>query len=48
MRYLLSDAIGLAIICYMFVISLAKLFAKKRKYKIDPNQVKSFPLSFIF
>ncbi|VDK63956.1 unnamed protein product [Onchocerca ochengi] len=36
--YLLSDALAIAIISYMFVISMAKLFAKKRHYTIDPTQ----------
>ncbi|OZC11703.1 sulfate permease [Onchocerca flexuosa] len=36
--YLLSDAFAIAVISYMFVISMAKLFAKKRHYKIDPAQ----------
>uniref|UniRef100_A0A0R3RQQ9 STAS domain-containing protein n=1 Tax=Elaeophora elaphi TaxID=1147741 RepID=A0A0R3RQQ9_9BILA len=36
--YLLNDAFAIAIISYMFVISMAKLFAKKRRYKIDPTQ----------
>ncbi|EFO23948.1 sulfate permease [Loa loa] len=36
--YLLNDAFAIAIISYMFVISMAKLFAKKRHYKIDPAQ----------
>lgn len=37
--YLLNDAFAIAIISYMFVISMAKLLAKKRRYKIDPTQV---------
>ncbi|KAK6101767.1 sulfate permease family protein [Brugia pahangi] len=36
--YLLNDAFAIAIISYMFVVSMAKLFAKKRRYKIDPTQ----------
>uniref|UniRef100_A0A0K0FZM6 FI18412p1 (inferred by orthology to a D. melanogaster protein) n=1 Tax=Strongyloides venezuelensis TaxID=75913 RepID=A0A0K0FZM6_STRVS len=32
------DCIGISIVCYMFVMSMAKLFAKKHKYKIDSNQ----------
>ncbi|CAG9532109.1 unnamed protein product [Cercopithifilaria johnstoni] len=36
--YLLNDAFAIAIISYMFVISMAKLFAKKRHYEIDPTQ----------
>ncbi|MCP9259386.1 Sulfate permease [Dirofilaria immitis] len=36
--YLFRDAFAIAIISYMFVISMAKLFAKKRRYKIDPTQ----------
>ncbi|VDN07574.1 unnamed protein product [Thelazia callipaeda] len=38
MPYLLKDAFAIAIISYMFVISMAKLFAKKKRYKIDPTQ----------
>lgn len=40
MKYMISDAIPIAIICYMFIISMAKLFAKKHKYKVDDNQVR--------
>uniref|UniRef100_A0A7E5A042 STAS domain-containing protein n=1 Tax=Panagrellus redivivus TaxID=6233 RepID=A0A7E5A042_PANRE len=36
--YVLMDALTLSIICYMFVISMAKLFAKKHRYRIDPSQ----------
>ncbi|KAJ1371714.1 hypothetical protein KIN20_033701 [Parelaphostrongylus tenuis] len=36
--YLISDGIAIAVICYMFVMSMGKLFAKKHKYKIDPTQ----------
>lgn len=36
--YIWMDALTLSIICYMFVISMAKLFAKKHRYKIDANQ----------
>uniref|UniRef100_A0A0N4ZNV7 STAS domain-containing protein n=1 Tax=Parastrongyloides trichosuri TaxID=131310 RepID=A0A0N4ZNV7_PARTI len=32
------DCIGISIVCYMFVMSMAKLFAKKHKYRIEPNQ----------
>ncbi|GMR59614.1 hypothetical protein PMAYCL1PPCAC_29809 [Pristionchus mayeri] len=35
---LLSDAIPIAIVCYIFIISMAKLFAKKHKYRIDSAQ----------
>ena len=36
--YIWMDALTLSIICYMFLISMAKLFAKKHRYKIDANQ----------
>lgn len=36
--YIWMDALTISIICYMFVISMAKLFAKKHRYKIDANQ----------
>uniref|UniRef100_A0A0K0E3F1 STAS domain-containing protein n=1 Tax=Strongyloides stercoralis TaxID=6248 RepID=A0A0K0E3F1_STRER len=32
------DCIGISIVCYMFVMSMAKLFAKKHKYPINSNQ----------
>ncbi|CAI5450628.1 unnamed protein product [Caenorhabditis angaria] len=35
---LLPDAIPIAIVCYMFVMSMGKLFAKKHKYKTDATQ----------
>uniref|UniRef100_A0A1I7ULN4 STAS domain-containing protein n=2 Tax=Caenorhabditis tropicalis TaxID=1561998 RepID=A0A1I7ULN4_9PELO len=35
---LLSDAIPIAVVCYMFVMSMGKLFAKKHKYKTDATQ----------
>uniref|UniRef100_A0A0N5AP11 Sulfate_transp domain-containing protein n=1 Tax=Syphacia muris TaxID=451379 RepID=A0A0N5AP11_9BILA len=35
---MVADSIGIAFVCYTFVISMAKLFAKKRKYSIDPQQ----------
>uniref|UniRef100_A0A914CTY9 STAS domain-containing protein n=1 Tax=Acrobeloides nanus TaxID=290746 RepID=A0A914CTY9_9BILA len=38
MKYMIMDAIPIAIICYMFIISMGKLFAKKHKYKVDDNQ----------
>ncbi|GMS80664.1 hypothetical protein PENTCL1PPCAC_2839, partial [Pristionchus entomophagus] len=36
--HLLPDAIPIAIVCYIFIISMAKLFAKKHKYRIDSAQ----------
>lgn len=33
------DIISISIICYIFLFSLAKIFAKKHKTKIDSNQV---------
>lgn len=35
---LISDAIPIAVVCYMFVMSMGKLFAKKHKYKTDATQ----------
>ncbi|KAE9551632.1 hypothetical protein FO519_005160 [Halicephalobus sp. NKZ332] len=35
---LIFDCIPIAIICYMFVVSLGKLFSRKHGYKIDPTQ----------
>ncbi|KAF1750434.1 hypothetical protein GCK72_016984 [Caenorhabditis remanei] len=35
---LVQDAIPIAIVCYMFVMSMGKLFAKKHKYKTDATQ----------
>ncbi|CAI2354828.1 unnamed protein product [Caenorhabditis sp. 36 PRJEB53466] len=35
---LISDAIPIAVVCYMFVVSMGKLFAKKHKYKTDATQ----------
>ncbi|KJH53683.1 inorganic anion transporter, SulP family [Dictyocaulus viviparus] len=35
---LISDGIAIAIICYMFVMSMGKLFAKKHKYRTDATQ----------
>uniref|UniRef100_A0AC34PUR6 STAS domain-containing protein n=1 Tax=Panagrolaimus sp. JU765 TaxID=591449 RepID=A0AC34PUR6_9BILA len=43
--YLWMDALTLAVICYMFLVSMAKLFAKKHKYKLDDNQ-ELFALGF--
>ncbi|CAJ0588414.1 unnamed protein product [Cylicocyclus nassatus] len=36
--HLISDAIAIAVVCYMFVMSMGKLFAKKHKYKTDATQ----------
>ncbi|CAD6193717.1 unnamed protein product [Caenorhabditis auriculariae] len=38
MFLLLSDALCIAIVCYTFVMSMGKLFAKKHKYKTDATQ----------
>ncbi|CAI4231361.1 unnamed protein product [Auanema sp. JU1783] len=38
MPKLIGDAIPIAIVCYMFIVSMAKLFAKKHKYRVDPTQ----------
>uniref|UniRef100_A0A7E4W3I7 STAS domain-containing protein n=1 Tax=Panagrellus redivivus TaxID=6233 RepID=A0A7E4W3I7_PANRE len=35
---LILDSIGIAIVCYMFVISTGLIFAKKHKYTVDTNQ----------
>ncbi|PIC28303.1 hypothetical protein B9Z55_020268 [Caenorhabditis nigoni] len=35
---LISDAVPIAVVCYMFVMSMGKLFAKKHKYKTDATQ----------
>ena len=35
---LATDCLSIAIICYMFTVSLGKLFARKHNYKIDPTQ----------
>lgn len=47
---MMVDCVVIAIICYMFIISMAKLFAKKHKYQVDENQVKLklYILSFKF
>ncbi len=37
---LFANAIPLAIVCYAFVVSNGKLYAKRHKYKIDATQVK--------
>ena len=36
---LLPDAISIAIVAYGVNVSMAKIFAKKHGYEIDPNQV---------
>ncbi|KAE9420647.1 hypothetical protein Angca_007389, partial [Angiostrongylus cantonensis] len=36
--HLISDGIAIAVICYMFVMSMGKLFAKKHKYRTDATQ----------
>ncbi|EYB84983.1 hypothetical protein Y032_0306g1988 [Ancylostoma ceylanicum] len=36
--HLITDGIAIAVICYMFVMSMGKLFAKKHKYKTDATQ----------
>ena len=41
-RYMdvLPDAATIAIVLYAINISMAKIFAKKHSYEVDPNQVK--------
>lgn len=36
---ILGDAISIAIVSFAINISMAKMFAKKYKYEISPNQV---------
>ncbi|VDM56947.1 unnamed protein product [Angiostrongylus costaricensis] len=36
--HLISDGIAIAVICYMFVMSMGKLFARKHKYRTDATQ----------
>ena len=36
---LIGDSFGIAIVSFAINISMAKLFAKKNKYEIHPNQV---------
>ncbi|VDL63833.1 unnamed protein product [Nippostrongylus brasiliensis] len=36
--HLISDGVAIAVICYMFVMSMGKLFAKKHKYRTDATQ----------
>ncbi|PAV79056.1 hypothetical protein WR25_15739 [Diploscapter pachys] len=38
MPMLVADAIPTAIVCFMFVVSMGKLFAKKHHYRVDPTQ----------
>lgn len=38
----LGDAINIAIVSFALNISMAKLFSKKYKYELSPNQVNSF------
>ncbi len=35
----LGDSIAIAIVSFAINVSMAKLFAKKHKYEIKPNQV---------
>lgn len=37
---LAGDSLSIAIVSYAVNISMAKLFAKKHKYEINPDQVK--------
>jgi solute carrier family 26 protein len=39
---LLGDSIAIAIVSFAINVSMAKLFAKKHKYEIKPNQVYFF------
>jgi hypothetical protein len=36
---IIGDCVGIAIVSFALNISMAKLFAKKHKYHIRPNQV---------
>ncbi|VDO73483.1 unnamed protein product [Heligmosomoides polygyrus] len=36
--HLIPDGVAIAVICYMFVMSMGKLFAKKHKYRTDATQ----------
>ncbi|XP_022107827.1 solute carrier family 26 member 10-like [Acanthaster planci] len=46
---LIGDAIAIAIVGYAVSISMAKIFAKKHKYEVDPNQeLLAFGTSQIF
>jgi hypothetical protein len=36
---IIGDSVGIAIVSFALNISMAKLFAKKHKYHIRPNQV---------
>lgn len=45
--YLWSDAISIAVICYVFVFSMGKIYAKKHKYKVDSNQVNQILFNII-
>ncbi len=36
----LGDAVAIAVVVVAIHVSMAKLFAKKHGYKIDPGQVK--------
>ena len=38
---LLGDSFAIGILTFVLNISFAKLFAKKHKYEINPNQVNS-------
>ncbi|KAH7716251.1 sulfate permease family protein [Aphelenchoides avenae] len=38
LRYIWTDVLGLAVICFMFPFTMGKIFAKKHKYKLDANQ----------
>lgn len=42
---LLPHALSIGVICYIFVFSLGKVFAKKHKYRLDANQ-ELFALSY--
>ncbi|KAI6185744.1 Sulfate permease [Aphelenchoides besseyi] len=33
-----ADVLSISVICFMFAFSMAKLFAKKHRYKVDANQ----------
>jgi hypothetical protein len=36
---LLSDAVGIAIVCFVITLSMGKLFAKRHRYPVNAGQV---------
>lgn len=43
---IIGDSISIAIVSYAINMSIAKLFSKKHKYEIRPNQVNCLRLIF--